>query len=236
VRRLRRLLRGEPGPNPLERYFRANQGRRIHKWMHYFDAYHRHFERFRGRSVTVVEFGVSQGGSLQMWRSYFGRDSQIVGVDIDPRCQAFEEPGIRVRIGDQEDRDFLRALAAEVGPIDIVIDDGGHTMAQQIATFEVLYPMLRPDGVFLVEDVHTSYWPHYSGGVRKEGTFIEYAKRLVDQLTAWHSKEPEFVVDDFTRTTRSMHFYDRIVVFERAIVGPPRHKATGTRTFGGPSE
>ena len=236
MRPLRRLLRGHRSANPLERYFRENTGRRIHKWMHYFDAYHRHFERFRGREITVVEFGVSQGGSLQMWRSYFGRASQVIGVDIDPRCKEFEEPGIRVRIGDQEDRDFLRALASEVGPIDIVIDDGGHTMAQQIATFEVLYPAMSPDGVFLVEDVHTSYWPHYAGGLQRDGTFIEYAKRLVDQLTAFHSREPEFVVDDFTRTTRSMHFYDSIVVFERRIVNPPRHKATGTRTFGGPSE
>jgi cephalosporin hydroxylase len=235
-RRLRKLIGRSPAANPLERYFLANEGRRIHKWMHYFDVYHRHFERFRGRPVTVVEFGVSQGGSLQMWRSYFGPRSQIIGVDIDPRCKAFEEPGIRVRIGDQEDRDFLQALVSEVGPIDVVIDDGGHTMAQQIATFEVLYPALRPDGVFLVEDVHTSYWAHYAGGLQRPGTFIEYAKRLIDQLNAWHSREPAFVVDDFTRTTRSMHFYDSIVVFERGIVRAPRHKATGSRTFGDPSE
>lgn len=220
--------------NPLEKYFRTNRGRRIHKWLHYFDVYHRHFERFRGRRVLIVEFGVAQGGSLQMWRHYFGPRSEIVGVDIDARCRAFEEPGIRVRIGDQEDRTFLRALVDEIGPIDVVIDDGGHTMAQQIATFEELYPSMTTDGVFLVEDVHTSYWSNYGGGVRRAGTFVEYAKGLIDQLNAFHSREPGFDVDEFTRTTRSMHFYDSIVVFERGIVQPPRHNATGRRTFSGP--
>jgi cephalosporin hydroxylase len=222
--------------NPLERYFRANRGRRIHKWLHYFDIYHRHFERFRRRRVTVVEFGVSHGGSLRMWRDYFGRHSQIVGVDIDPRCQAFEEPGVRVRIGDQEDRAFLRALADEIGPIDIVIDDGGHTMSQQIATFEELYPSLTSDGVFLVEDVHTSYWSRYGGGVRRSGTFVEYAKTLVDQLNAWHSREPGFEVDEFTRTTRSIHFYDSIVVFEKGVVEAPHHEKTGRPTLPRTSE
>jgi len=203
--------------------------------MHYFAIYHRHFERFRERPVTVVEFGVSHGGSLQMWRSYFGSRSGIVGVDIDPRCQALEEAGIRIRIGDQEDRTFLRVLAKEVGPIDVVIDDGGHTMAQQIATFEELYPALSEEGVFLVEDVHTSYWPRYGGGLGRPGTFVEYAKRRVDQLNAWHSQEADFEVDEFTRTTRSVHFYDSIVVFEKGIVEPPHHEATGTRTLGTPA-
>jgi len=126
--------------NPLEQYFRANQGRLIHKWVHYFDIYHRHFERFRGRPVVIVEFGVSQGGSLEMWRDYFGDAATIYGVDIDERCADLGGPGTHILIGDQEDRDFLRSVGERTGPIDILIEDGGHKMAQQIATFEELYP------------------------------------------------------------------------------------------------
>ena len=84
-----------PRLNPLERYFEAHKGRRIHKWMHYFDIYDRHFSKFRGRPVVVLEFGVQYGGSAQMWREYFGPDAKIYGVDIDPRCQHWEEPGSR---------------------------------------------------------------------------------------------------------------------------------------------
>jgi len=221
-----------PADNPLETYFRANKKRLIHKWVHYFEIYHRHFERFRGRKVTVLEFGVSHGGSLQMWRNYFGRKAVIYGVDIDPRCAKLGGPHIKVFIGDQEDRGFLQSIADEIGPVDVLIEDGGHTMAQQIATFEVFYPQMDPDGVFLIEDLHTSYWKSYGGGYRRPGTFIEYAKGLTDQLNAWHSREEGFVVDEFTRTTKSVHFYDSIIVFERGTVPPPHAEKTGRRTHG----
>lgn len=220
------------GKNPLERYFRANQDRLIHKWMHYFDIYHRHFERFRGKPVTVLEFGVSHGGSLQMWRDYFGRKARIYGVDIDPRCAELGGRGTKVFIGDQEDRAFLRSIADEIGPVDVLIEDGGHTMGQQIATFEELYHRMSPDGCFLIEDLHTSYWDSFGGGYRRPGTFIEYAKGLTDQLNAWHSREESFTVDEFTRTTRSMHFYDSIIVFEREPVERPTHQRTGRWSFG----
>ena len=217
--------------NPLEKYFRSNKKRLIHKWLHYFEIYHRHFERFRGKPVTVLEFGVSQGGSLEMWRDYFGRKARIYGVDIDPRCAELGGRRTKVFIGDQEDREFLRSVAAEVGPIDVLIEDGGHRMGQQIATFEELYPHMKEDGVFLIEDLHTSYWKGFGGGHRRPGTFIEYAKGLTDQLNAWHSREDGFEVDEFTRTTKSMHFYDSIVVFEKGRVVEPHHEMTGTRVF-----
>jgi cephalosporin hydroxylase len=218
--------------NPLERYFRTNRGRQIYKWTHYFEVYHRHLARYRHKSITLVEFGVYQGGSLQMWRRYFGRRARIWGVDINPDCKQFiDDPGICVRIGDQEDRDFLRALITEIGPIDVVIDDGGHTMAQQLATFDVVYPAVRPGGVYLVEDVQSSYSEQYGGGLRKRGTFMERAKRLTDQLNAWHAQDDRLRVTRFTRTTRSMHFYDGMVVFEKDRVRRPRTAKTGTPSW-----
>lgn len=216
--------------NPLETYFYANQGRLIHKWVHYFEIYDRHFTSFRNKPVTIVEFGVAQGGSLQMWKHYFGPRARIIGIDIDPRCAALAEPQIQIRIGDQEDRNFLRSLADEIGGIDVLIEDGGHTMGQQIATFEELWPNIVEGGVFLMEDLHTSYWPNYGGGLRREGTFIEYAKKLIDQQHAWHSREDGLVVDQYTKTIRGMHVYDSIIVFDKASVRRPRHLKTGTKS------
>src|SRR5262252_3157289 len=77
--------------NPLSEYFFNNPGRMIHKWHHYFEIYHRHFEKFRGQSPVVVEIGVFHGESLQMWREYFGPGTRVVGIDIDPRCKGFED-------------------------------------------------------------------------------------------------------------------------------------------------
>ena len=214
--------------NPLEKYFENNKGNLIHKWMHYFDIYDKHFEKYRNKEVIILEFGVFHGGSLQMWKDYFGKKAKIYGVDIDPRCKKFEDDRVKIFIGDQEDREFLKSVMKSIGDVDVVIEDGGHTMGQQIATFEEVYPHVKDDGVFLIEDLHTSYWPEYGGGYRKSGTFIEYAKDCVDKLNAWHSRdETSFVVDDFTRTTPSMHFYDSIIVFEKGNVNTPSHKQIG---------
>ncbi len=219
--------------NPLQKYFEKNDGKLIHKWLHYFDIYNNHFEKYRNKPITVLEFGVFQGGSLQMWRDYFGKKARIIGVDINPKCKSLEEKGIEIYIGDQEDRDFLRKLMKKIGNVDVVIEDGGHTMNQQINTFEEVYPYVNDDGVFLIEDLHTSYWKDYDGGYRKSGTFIEYAKRIMDDINAWHSKDAEsFVVNNYTRTIKGFHVYDSIIVFDKAQVDEPSHHMTGHETVG----
>jgi SAM-dependent methyltransferase len=217
--------------NPLQAYFEANPGRLIHKWMHYFDIYHRHFEPFRGGPVTVLEFGVYHGGSLQMWKHYFGPQARIVGVDINTACRELAEEQIEIVIGDQEDRGFLSALRDRLGPLDIVIDDGGHTMSQQIATFEEMFKAVRNGGIYLVEDLHTSYWEEYGGGFRVAGSFIEYAKVLVDQLHGWHGRDGAPPVTDYTRQIRGMHVYDSVIVLDKDDVPQPDVRRTGAESF-----
>jgi hypothetical protein len=217
------ILRPGQGGNPLIDYLERNpQGRLVHKWRHYFDIYHRHFARFRGEAVTMIEIGIFNGGSLQMWRDYLGPQATIVGVDVNPECTRFAEPGIDIVIGDQADNAFLRSLADRYPDFAILLDDGGHRMHQQIATFQEMYPRLRSDGVYLCEDTHTSYMPVFGGGYRHPGTFIETAKSLVDRLNAFHSKgHSELAPDDFTRTTDSMHFYDSVIVIEKKVREEP---------------
>ncbi|HPP06685.1 MAG TPA: hypothetical protein PLW88_04900, partial [Syntrophorhabdaceae bacterium] len=134
--------------NQLEQYFLQNKGRLIHKWIHYFPIYERHFKQFRNKEINVLEIGVYQGGSLQMWKSYFGEKAKIYGVDINPACKSLEEENIKIYIGSQEDREFLRFLKKEIPLLHILIDDGGHTMRQQICTFEELYDHVVEDGVY----------------------------------------------------------------------------------------
>lgn len=219
--------------NPLEKYFYNNKGKLIHKWLHYFDIYHRHFAPFRKKEITVLEFGVFQGGSLQMWRNYFGKKARIIGVDINPKCQELEEKGIEIHIGDQEDRNFLKQLMKKVGPVDVVIEDGGHTMKQQINTFEEVFPYVTEGGVFLIEDLHTSFWKEYSGGYKKSTSFIEYSKKIIDDIHAWHSQDKKrFKVNKNTKNIKGMHVYDSIIVFDKGAVNKPTHKMTGNKTIG----
>lgn len=218
--------------NDLEAYFLANKGKLIHKWQHYFEIYDRHFSRFRGKEVHIVEFGVFHGGSLQMWKSYFGDKAKIYGIDINPRCKELEEDNVEIIIGDQENREFLRSLKERIPKIDILIDDGGHTMKQQINTFEELFSAIDPHGVYLCEDLHTSYWEEWEGGYKKEGTFIEYSKNFIDYIHAWHSSDPyQFQVSDFTRSANSLHFYDSILAIEKRPLEKPYHHKTGHPQF-----
>ena len=212
----------------LREYFERNPGRLIQKWLNYFEIYERHFARFRNREVHVMEIGVFHGGSLQMWKHYFGPLATVYGVDVNPDCKRLEEDRVRILIGDQADRAFLRSLRDVVPRIDVLIDDGGHRMEQQIATFEELFAQVADDGVYLCEDLHTSYWHEFGGGLRRDGTFIEYSKRLVDQLNAWFTRDPDrFEVDDFTLTARSLHYYTSVLVIEKRRMELPREGASG---------
>lgn len=217
--------------NSLEQYFKKNKGRLIHKYHHYFDIYERHFQKYRNKKVTILEIGIFQGGSLQMWKNYFGKSAAIYGVDINPKCKAFEEKNIQIFIGSQSDREFLRQLKTQIPKVDILIDDGGHTMKQQIVTFEELYDHVKEGGVYLCEDLHTSYWLRYGGGNRRRGTFIEYSKDLVDKLNAYHSEQKSLKVSEFTKSTDSLHFYDSMLVIEKAARTTPVDSATGSWSY-----
>jgi hypothetical protein len=215
----------------LETYFRKNDDRLIHKWNHYFDIYEQHFSRFRNKEIVIVEIGVSQGGSLQMWKDYFGDKAKIYGVDIHPKCKDLEEENIEIFIGSQSDRKFLREIKTQIPPIDILIDDGGHTMVQQKVTFEELFDQVKDDGVYLCEDLHTSYWLDHGGGYKRAGSFIEYSKRFIDKLHAYHSEQNSLKVDDFTRSIASIHYYDSIIVLEKKKREAPFHEKSGNLSF-----
>lgn len=202
----------------LHRFFVNNGGKRLHKWLHYFDIYERHFERFRGTSPTVLEVGIAGGGSLAMWREYFGPGSTIVGIDVNPDCKQHEGEGIEVYIGSQDDRELLDAIFLKHPVIDILIDDGSHIMSHVNSTFDAAYHRISPRGVYLVEDMHTSYWEKYEGGVNREGTFMEVVKSRIDELNAVHTKGV-VPVTEFTRSTDFISIYDSVVVFEKRPQG-----------------
>lgn len=92
-----------------------NHKRLIHKWKHYFPIYERHFKDFVYKPVTFLEIGCGQGGSLQMWKEYFGPHARIVGIDVNPKCKRFAEDQIEIHIGDQQDQAFLQRVVDQVG-------------------------------------------------------------------------------------------------------------------------
>ncbi len=217
--------------NELEQYFNNNPGRMIFKWHHYFDIYDRHFKRFKGKEIVVVEIGVFQGGSLQMWKNYFGPRAKIFGIDINPRVAELKEENIDILIGSQSDKNFLRKLKRELPDIDILIDDGGHKMKQQIFTFEELFSKIKPDGVYVCEDLATSYHLVYGGGYKRIGSFVEFTKNLIDKLNAFHSEQKFFKPDELTTSMDSVHYYDNVIVIEKKRRERPTVSKTGKPVF-----
>ena len=208
--------------------FYENPGKDIFKWNHYFPIYERHFERFVNRPVTILEIGCLHGGSLQLWKRYFGPHATIIGVDIESACLSHVEDQINIRIGSQNDREFLKSVVEEFGIIDIVIDDGSHISEDQIISFNTLFDHVSENGIYALEDLHTNYWEETGGGVRKAGTFIETAKHLIDELNAYHTRGA-LDVTRFTNTAASMHFYDSMVIIEKARLTARRDLIVGNR-------
>jgi FkbM family methyltransferase len=205
----------------FQNYFENNKRNAIHKWIHYFDIYDFWFKKYRNRPIVILEIGIYQGGSLNMWRDYFGEEAKIFAIDINPLCKQFETVNTKIFIGSQEDKEFLKYVKSQVPKFDILIDDGGHTMNQQIVSFEELYEHIKDDGIYLCEDLHTSYWKEYGGGYKNSNSFIEYSKNFIDSINAWHSRDISLKVNEFTNSTYSLHYYDSILVIQKGLITKP---------------
>jgi hypothetical protein len=190
------------------------------KWASYFDVYQRHLESMKDLGINLIEVGVQKGGSLDMWAKFFPNAKSITGIDIDAGCAdlKYDDPRIRVVIGDQGDPAFWDGFLPSIDKVDVFIDDGGHFMNQQILTFEKVFPKIPVGGIFICEDCHTSYMGYNGGGLWKQNTFIEYAKTYIDVLH-WNWKEqthPELERRfNLAKDLTSVHIYDSVVVFEK---------------------
>lgn len=182
----------------------------IHKPTSYFAAYDFCFRDFKDKEIQLLEIGVSEGGSLAAWQQYFPH-ARIVGIDRDESCKRFEGGNIRVFIGDQTDVDFLKKVNEAAGGFDIIIDDGGHTMRQQIVSFNTLFPLLNDNGVYVIEDLHTSYWPEFYD---QRKTTIQFLKARIDDLNYWARLHP--------RTTYFKWLRAKIAGLKQRLGMPPR--------------
>jgi hypothetical protein len=197
----------------------------------YFAVYDRVLGPYRGLPITFVEIGVAEGGSLLMWREFFGPHARIVGIDLDPAAAAMRAKGFEIFIGDQASSDFWRDFFTEVGDVDIILDDGGHTNKHQISTVENCIGHVKDGGVILVEDVGTSYLPEYGNPSRY--SFINYARALTDRLQ-WRGPLVVGQPDRFTTSLFSIAFFESVVCFyvERRLCKPAEVLRVGSEEIG----
>lgn len=226
----------------IGRLFSNHDGHETVKWSQYFEAYDRFLGPRRNgilessgvrRPTRLLEIGVREGGSLQVLQDYFGPNGQIVGIDIDTRCQKIDVSPAQIRIGDQSDREFLLSVTREFGSPDIVIDDGSHLPKHQMASFETLWEQLNPGGIYIVEDLHTSYWREFGGGYGKKSGFIEFVKDAIDGMHGWYSRHKMTERGAFAKTeVKAITVFDSLVVFEKTRSRRPESLRFGRpRTF-----
>jgi hypothetical protein len=213
----------------LEELFDRGTGGRCTKWRHYFEIYERYLARFKGTDCVYLEIGVSQGGSLDIFREYLGDGARLVGLDVNPDCRQWARDKVDILIGDQADSAFLTEAVIPTGPFDIIIDDGGHIPDQQLVSFLTLFASLKEGGVYLVEDTHSTFWLGGQGS-RFGINFYDFARGLVEKLSAYHVDQrlmeryalpydqrsgavtfQNFAITDIF----GIHFYDSVIVFEK---------------------
>jgi hypothetical protein len=194
----------------LAKLFAASPRRSI-KWSSYFQVYRDLLERFRGKEVTLVEIGILDGGSLFVWREFLGPQARIIGIDLNPLCRELEKDGFEIFIGDQSKPEFWPGFFANVGDIDVMIDDGGHTNLQQLVTLGASLEHIRDGGLVLVEDVHASYMARFGNPHRF--SFINRCKQVIDEINARNS-ETGMAQTLFSSTVHSIAFYESIVAFQ----------------------
>lgn len=174
----------------------------------YFHVYEELLNRFRGAEIIFVEIGVLNGGSLFMWRKYLGSQARVIGIDLNPEAKRWEADGFEIHIGNQAEPQFWREFFSVIGDVDVIVDDGGHTNAQQIITAYETIPHIKEGGLLIVEDTHTSYFSSF--GNPSKYSFINYTKALIDginsrfpQVDAWNNP--------LNKCVASITFFESIV-------------------------
>lgn len=177
----------------------------------FMDIYEKYFENLQTKKLSILEIGIDKGDSLRLWREYF-INSKICGIDIDKKD--FIIDGVEIIHGDQNDKLLLDKIATKYGKFDIIIDDGSHVCRHIINSFNHLFDHLNTNGIYIVEDLQTSYVPRYGGSrinLIKKSTSMNFFKRLSDSINYEISDRPFFKKSRFDGLIKSIHFYQNIV-------------------------
>jgi hypothetical protein len=151
----------------------------------YTKVYSQYFSKVKDAPIKFLEIGIFKGNSFKFWEKYFTQ-ADLHFIDITNQYIQYYSKRSKYHYMDQSNIRQLREFGAEHGMFDVILDDGGHTMNQQIASFIALFPFVKSGGLYIIEDLHTSYWHSYNGsgdnGYAGEGTAVGYLKNLVDHV------------------------------------------------------
>lgn len=213
----------------LQNIFENHLDRYSGKWKHYFEVYDRYLQKYINQEISLLEIGISNGGSLQIWKKYLGSKARIFGIDVDPRTM-FSEPQIKTYCGSQVDVNFLNNVLNDIGTPDIIIDDGSHDQLDILNSFGFLWPRLNNNGVYIVEDIHTAYSHEYHGGITNPINFVSVTSKFAHDVNVNWIHEPYTlgILD-----LKSLSFYDSLVVLEKEKIQKKQPVSAGANKIPG---
>lgn len=172
----------------LRQFYEQHVGKVSDKWSIYLDEYERLLAPYRDRQINLLEIGIQNGGSIEIWAEYFQDAKKLVGCDINPDCSrlSYTDPRISVIVGDANVDDTERAVDMSAPDFDVVIDDGSHTSGDIVKSFSRYFPKLNVGGIFIAEDLHCSYWREFDGGLYHPHSSVGFFKSLADVINHEH--------------------------------------------------
>jgi len=195
------------------------------KWgRHYYTPhYGTHFKDFKYQKINILEIGVggydnpySGGRSLRMWKKYFPY-GKVFSLDIVDKL-FLQEKRIKIFKGSQVDKAFLMDVVSKIGQLDLIIDDGSHINEHVIETFNILFPVLKNGGIYVIEDTQTSYWADYGGDnsdLNNPKTMMHFFKKLTDGINYQEYKLAGYQPSYFDQNILSIHFYRNIIFIHK---------------------
>lgn len=236
--------------NTLRQLYTEHDGKVSDKWNIYLTEYERIFEEYKDEPIKLLEIGIQNGGSIEIWSKYFQKAENLVGCDINPDCARlkYSDPRITVVIGNAN-LDITQSKILSNGPIfDLIIDDGSHLSSDIVKSFVRYFPYLADNGVFIVEDLHASYWQAFEGGLFDPFSSISFFKRLTDFVNYEHwgiNKAPADILNGFGqkydlnmnqdafRHIHSIEFINSMCVIRKSS---PEHNQLAPRFIAGKTE
>jgi len=233
----------------IDSLHRNKVGKVSDKWESYLGYYDALFLPLRDRAISMLEIGVQNGGSLETWSQYFKEAMRFVGCDIDPKCGElkYDDPRISIVVGDANSMQAFQAIKAISPDFDVIIDDGSHVSMDVLNGFVNYFPLVKPGGIYVIEDTHTLYHDGFGGGILNEFSAYAFFKKLLDVVSFqfWGNelsintylrtffplaKTPAFILEGWVD---SIEFRNSIITVRKALV--PGHNKVGKRIVVGDS-
>lgn len=189
----------------IEEIHKQNIGKVSDKWSSYLPIYDQLFEKYRTEKLSLLEIGVQNGGSLETWKTFFKNASVLIGCDIDKLCGnlKYNDSRVKIVVGDANQSNTFDKIVNICDNFDIIIDDGSHQTNDIISSFLIYFPLVKPGGVYVIEDTHTLYLNKWGGGILNEFSAYSFFKKLIDVINIQFWSD-QISLDVYFRTFFSM--------------------------------